>query len=264
MKMHRLALLGVLASISIGCAETEDGEVTLRINAYGEEFMEDRIPADEVVDGWEIDFSTFLVGFSDIAIDEDPVGGSHVFDLAQSSGGEGHPVAEVVLPAGDISTMQYRIAPVGGSADGGNATDEQRSMMTQQGYSMFVAGTAVRGGESKNFEWGFTNDTRYVNCAIDRSLSDGDEDTVEITIHADHLFFDDLESEEPNVAFDIVARSDADADGVVTLDELGGLDITGETRYQVGSLPITDLGGFIAAQTALVGHFDGEGHCDAQ
>lgn len=265
MKTNRLAMLCLLTLPAVACDEsTDDGEATVRLSVYGEEFMEDRIPADEVVDGWEIDFSEFVVGLTDISVDGEALAGSYVFDLTQSSNGAGHPVADLTVPSGDVSTMGYRIAPAAASPDGGNASAEQQALMAGQGYSIYVSGTATRGGETKSFAWGFTNDTQYVNCGIDRSLAAGEEDGVEMTIHADHLFFDDLESEEPNVAFDIVARADADADGTVTLGELGGLDITGEARYQVGSRSISDLGSFVEAQTALVGHFDGEGHCDTQ
>ena len=61
---------------------------------------------------------------------------------------------------------------------------------------------------------------------------------------------------------DLVAAADADADGVITQVELAALDITTQARYQVGSRDITDLWGYISAQTATVGHIDGEGHCE--
>src|SRR5690606_19242015 len=107
----------------------------------------------------------------------------------------------------------------------------------------------------------FATDTRYVECHAAADLAEGDASS-QLTIHADHLFYDDLDSEEPNVAFDLVASADADANGEVTTEELRALDITAQTRYQVGSRDITELWGFIEAQTATLGHIDGEGHCE--
>ncbi len=110
----------------------------------------------------------------------------------------------------------------------------------------------------------FDTDTTYVNCETDQKLEDGGQATSQITIHADHLFYDDLVSDDPNVAFDLVASADTDGDGNVTEAELAALDISGEDRYQVGDLPVTDLWGFISAQTKTLGHIDGEGHCDTE
>jgi hypothetical protein len=255
-----LTTLGLAASLP--ACDPQDGEAMLRVHIYGEEFIEDKIPADVLVDGWELDFAVFLVAVSDIAADEEPLNGAYLFDLTASSGGAGHSVGEIIVPAGTTAHLNYRLAPVS-SFDGGNATTEQRSIMTDGGYSMYVEGTATRGNESKSFAWGFSQDTAYTHCHIDRELSDGESDDVEITIHADHLFYDDLDSETPNVAFDIMARADANGDGTVTADEMAAVDITGEARYQVGSRPIDDLWNFVVAQTATVGHIDGEGHCNA-
>ena len=67
----------------------------------------------------------------------------------------------------------------------------------------------------------------------------------------------------PNVAFDLIAASDANADGAVTQEELAAVDITAEARYQVGSHDIKDLWSFIAYQATTVGHINGEGHCES-
>ena len=127
--------------------------------------------------------------------------------------------------------------------------------------AQLLEGTATKGGEMVSFSWPFQTDTRYVDCASTAELAEGDPKS-QITIHADHLFYDDLDSEEPNVAFDLVASADTDADGEVTPDELRAVDITGESRYQVGSRNVTDLWSYIEVQTSTVGHIDGEGHCE--
>jgi hypothetical protein len=265
MANHRIGLAAVLAGgicLAAGCeASSEDGEGTLRVTIYGEEFIEDSIPADDVVDGWTIDFSKFLVAVDSVDAGGEPLTGSFVFDLTLPSGRAGHEVGTLTVPAGIVEHLGYRIGPTT-SATAGNAAAPDVDLMTSMGYGMFVEGTATRGGDSVAFAWGFDTDTRYVACETEQAVADGGEATSQITVHADHLFYDDLDLPEPNVAFDLVASGDTSMDSVVTPDELQGVDITGEANYGVGSRDITDLWGFISQQTTTVGHIDGEGHCE--
>jgi hypothetical protein len=78
---------------------------------------------------------------------------------------------------------------------------------------------------------------------------------------AGKIYGDDLVAAEPNMAFDLIAAWDANHDGTVSQAELAAQDIRGQARYQVGNLPATNLGAFIAHQAATIGHIDGEGHC---
>ena len=237
-----------LAALLAGCA----GESTVAVSIYGEAFIEEEIPADEVADGWAIQFTTFLVAVDGIAVEGEPLSGAFVFDLSQPSGGAGHDVGGVAGPDGPL-LVDYRIGPVA-SAEAGNTTSADVDFMTSNGYSVWAEGTATRGGETIAFAWPFTTDTTYVACEA--------EGTAQLTIHADHLFYDDLDLPEPNVVFDLIASADANDDGEVTPEELAAVDIRAEAAYGVGSRDITDLWAFIAAQTRTLGHINGEGHCD--
>ncbi len=65
--------------------------------------------------------------------------------------------------------------------------------------------------------------------------------------------------------FQLFADADADGNHAITLDELAAVDITGLANYQVGNATdVTDLAAFVVAQTATLGHIDGEGHCQTQ
>jgi hypothetical protein len=114
------------------------------------------------------------------------------------------------------------------------------------------------------FAWGFAGVTRYVDCETAARVEAGGVGASQLTIHADHLLYDDLVSAEPRVVFDLIAASDGDGDGVVTAAELEGRDISGEARYQVGNAAVDDLWGFVAAQVGTLGHIDGEGHCEVE
>jgi hypothetical protein len=256
----RRARIIALALLPGACAE-DDGQATLRLTAYGEPYIEDRIPAEELVDGWEVVFERFLIAISEVDANGEPLAGAFVVDLARASGGQGHALGTVTLPAEDGPRLAFRVAPVT-AATPVAATDADVTALVSAGASLWVEGRATRGGHTVTFAWTFDTDTRYVDCESTAGLEDGKEASSQLTIHADHLFYDDLDAEDPNVAFDLVAAADADADGDVTPAELRALHITTQARYQVGSRDITELWSFIAAQTGTLGHIDGEGHCD--
>jgi hypothetical protein len=270
--MHRTApvLLALAFSLSApACGGDDDEPGTLAITIYGEDLVEDGIPEDEFHDGWEVTFDRFLVSVGDIRVSisgEPPAiddGAYRIFDLARSSGGAGHPLLTAEVPGGRYDDLEYRIAPAAGAV-AANADAADVDLMTDGGFAMYAEGVAVKGAVSKSFAWGFAGATRYGACESDARI-DGGEAGIEITIHADHLFFDDLVSEEPNIAFDLKAAADdrGNADGIVSPEELAAVDIRDEARYQVGPFSgVIDLWAFIDHQTSTVGHVDGEGHCD--
>lgn len=233
------------------------GVVDVRV--YGEEFIEEGIPADAFVDGWSVTFDAFLVVVGDVSIDGAPLPGWHIVDLAPASGGEGRSLGEIQRDAGRLSALSYRIAA--NTSATATLADPQLAELAR-GHAVYVRGAATKAGVTYTFAWAFDTDTRYDPCELGRELPAGGSDSAELTIHADHLFYDDLESSEPNVAFDLIASADADADLVITEAELRAVDISGQARYQVGSRDISDLWSFIAAQVATLGHVDGEGHCE--
>jgi hypothetical protein len=94
-------------------------------------------------------------------------------------------------------------------------------------------------------------------------VSGGAEARVELTIHGDHLFYDDLFSSEPSVRFDLIADADRNGDWDISQEELLAVDLRPLPNYQVGSTDIVDLWRFIEQQTTTLGHIDGEGHCEA-
>jgi hypothetical protein len=94
---------------------------------------------------------------------------------------------------------------------------------------------------------------------------------VQLTIHGDHLFFDDLQSPEAKMRFDAMAAADnlgiAGADGQVTLEELAAVDLTElpPDQYGTGGVGnVRNLRDFVTALVRTVGHFRGEGECSPQ
>jgi hypothetical protein len=265
-RQPRLApILLALALGPTGCGEPAPG--TVEVNVYGEDFIEEGIPAAEVSDGWAIQFDSFLVTLGEVA-----VGAGHgapalsapdqrVFDLAGATMGQGIAVTSEPLPGGDYDHVRYQIGPARAGATAGSALSSGAlEGMVAAGDALRVVGSASKAGKTVRFDWGFARRTDHA-CHVGLRI-DGGAGEAQITIHGDHLFHDDLLAAEPNLAFDLIAASDADADGRVTKAELAARDIRGEARYQVGSIAATNLWDFLAHQSTTVGHIDGEGHCD--
>ena len=251
------ASLALLALV-FACSAAPERDYTATI--YGEAFIEEGIPADEFVDGWSVTFDRFLISVGEVSLAGAPLSDAaqrfQVFDLAQASGGAGFEVGSGAHAVTDPD-VGYIIAP---SADAvaGNASAGDLELMTQGGHSLHIVGTATRAGDppmTRTFTWSFATRTMYAACDIDGASA------AQLTIHGDHLFYDDLVSAEPNLAFDLIAAADTDDDGEITEAELRAVDITTEARYQVGDLTaITDLWRFLEQQTATLGHINGEGH----
>jgi hypothetical protein len=259
------ALLG-LASLA-ACSGGGEGE--LKVQIYGEEYIEAGIPADEFADGWAITFDSFLISVGAVAVAASGAGPAveetrfQIFDVAADSGGVGQTVAAGAVPTGAYDDTRYIVAP-SSDAVAGNASADDVARMTDGGLSVYVAGSATKGDEVKTFAWGFTGRTRYEACESEAVVKAATQASVQLTIHGDHLFYDDLFSETPSVRFDLIAAADGDGDGDITQAELAAVDIRPLANYQVGSTGITNLWDFVEYLTSTLGHIDGEGHCDSE
>lgn len=253
-------------ALPIACSE-EQGDLSVQI--YGEEFIETGIPSDVFVDGWAIEFDSFLISVGEVTVagvGSDPALEEtqfKVFDLTTDSGGVGYMVAAGSVPGGSYDQTSYMVAS---SSDlvAGNASEADVARMKDGGFSVYLAGSATKGDEAKSFAWGFTTRTHYHACESNAVVKATAPASVQLTIHGDHLFLDDLFSETPSVRFDLVAGADVNGDGDITQAELEAVDLRPLQNYQVGSTGITDLWHFIEHLTSTLGHIDGEGHCESE
>ena len=264
--MKRSIPVGVaaLALVAASCDTTASGEGTLGVEIWGEEYIEDGIPAEEFEDGWAVTYDRFLVGVGAISVAEEGEAAAleeaafRVYDLATADGPVA--IASATAPAGTYDHTAYTIAPTA-DAVAGNATADDVAFMADNGYAVYVEGSATDGTTTKAFAWGFSLSTIYDPCHSTAVLEDGGAVDVQITIHGDHLFYDDAVSETPELRFADVALADTDADGEITRAELEAYDITVLPNYGVGSYDIDDMWGYIEHMTTTLGHIDGEGHC---
>ncbi len=239
MKIRVIALVTVL--LAIGCSdekETAVAEGAVSLDIYGESFIEDGIPSDEMADGWSVLFDEFTVEATDIRVADVTAAGPFMMDISASSGGEGHNLTTINVPEGSHTGSAYTIT------------------------SVMARGSATKDDVTKTFEWDLSSVTTvYTACETTTEVAEGSASSFQLTIHADHFFYDSLVSEEPSVVFQPLADADADMDGVITQSELESADIG---SFDPGNAEVENLWDWLIAQTATLGHVDGEGHCDAE
>lgn len=124
-----------------------------------------------------------------------------------------------------------------------------------------------------HFVFGARAETSYGPCAIDDvpgvAVPSLGTQTVAITIHGDHLFFNGFpEGSEGGVRREAqwMADCDLNLDGTVTQKELEAItpsELPVMEDYQFGGAPIepTDMYRYVRAQLKTQGHYQGEGEC---
>jgi hypothetical protein len=280
-------LLGALPCL-LACGDNAAGEGTARFTTWGEEYIEDQIPADPegeagFVDGWTVKFDKFLVVFHGIEVADSSgevaarMEGSKFVD--NTIAGRKDLVSFTGVEAKHWDRVSYQIKPAEPDSEVVEGSAEDRDMMVANGYSLYVAGSASKQGEDgatiiKTFHWGFQTATQYHDCqqAAESGqpieglvVTNGGEDTSELTTHGDHFFYDRLmASPDPAVKtslrFEEKAAADADGDGEITLEELDAAPI--DVRlYDPSGLDAPSLGIFMRSLARTVGHYRGEGEC---
>ena len=147
---------GLLVGAIACSADEADGKGTITFTTWGEEFIEQAIPAVDadgtvvVEDGWTITFDKFLVVIADVSVAEEgkpPVvtfGGSKLFDM--HAPGEKVVASFSDVPAKAYTNVSWATAPATGTTEiGPGATEADRAMMVEKGYSIWVSATATKG-----------------------------------------------------------------------------------------------------------------------
>jgi len=258
------AVCTLLLLVSTACEEDEPGQGTLTLTVWGEEYIEQGIPAAAFADGFGVTFDKFLVAVSqiEVAVDQDSPAftdaTARVWDLTQTGP---FAIASKEIDEGTYNHTAYTIAPAAAGAIAGNATDEDVQAMITGGYSLYAAGSATNDVVTKTFSWGFDTAAVYDPCHSVGILENGGAATVQLTIHGDHLFYDDATHDQAVLRFNDIALADTDGDGDVAQTELASYDITVLPNYSVPDDAIDTMWEYLSFMTRTVGHIDGEGHC---
>lgn len=281
--LARLALVVVASFSSFGaCSDPDEGSGAVSFTTYGEDYIEKEIPASDVVDGWAITYDRFLLTIHDVAVaegDAPPAAKMAVSRLFNQKIAGDKRVVDFRLPARLYDRVSYRIAPaIASTTLGDGVTEADKQLMVSNGYALYVEASALKGAAAKRYRWGFRLDTLYDRCKGELAgketdgtvVTNGGTDTIQLTIHGDHLYYDDLQAKEAKVRFDNIAAADANGDNEITLEELALVKLASfptdgsKGTYGTGSAAgVNDLRGFVEALSRSVGHFRGEGECFA-
>jgi hypothetical protein len=283
----KILLVGLLCGAS--CA-SEGGDGTLSVRISGEAAAQSGYPAGEgedqiaFTDGWTLDFQKVIVSVT-------------TFSMSTSDGEDANLAADAVvvdlhqgtpelwrfdgLAAQRWDSVNYRYTkPPARARIVNDVSDEDLTRMQDEGFSLLMEGTARKADRDVKFSWGFPLAIDVMHCQNGLDGTDGivvRDNAVtngEITIHLDHLFFDNWAVAEPNLRFDALAEmapegrplSLSDLRAQDNLSDLKGAD--GEPldlAYDPGSAfhPVpTNLDEFINAAAETTGHWNGEGHCE--
>lgn len=267
--------LAALALSASACSE-DPGTGRVAFTTWGEEYIEQEIPADELADGWRVTFDKFLVVLRDVTVaDLDGNLGARMEGAVlvdHKAPGVKPVVTFEGLEARPWERVSFAIAPADGDVALEGATEADRELMLGAGAAVHVEARAGKGGVEKRMRWTFAAPTAYRACRGDKDgketegvlVTNGGTDAVELTVHGDHLFYDDLQAQNAVLRFDAIASADANADDEITLEELSAVKLVDipEGSYGTGSAgDINDLGAFVAALARTLGHFRGEGEC---
>ncbi|MEM9731260.1 MAG: hypothetical protein AAF997_21980, partial [Myxococcota bacterium] len=227
-----MVLLGI-ASVAMGCGDATGSDGEVRVDLSGEEAATVGYPVgngeNEIAfeDGFTMQFSKVLVAFERFSLsgadgasaelDDDPI----VADLSL-----GNPQGWVFdgVRSRRWEDVQYVYAPPTMESRNVNGVDEADLMeMVENGYSIWIAGTASDGTESYEFDIRLPLRVLNVGCLNGVDETDGlvvpnnGVVNAEVTVHLDHFFFDTYASDDARLRFEAWAAV-AGEDGVITLD----------------------------------------------
>lgn len=270
--MNRGIVTAALAATLTACG----GAGQLSLTTWGEDFIEQEIPAAMFEDGFTVKYTKFLVVLKD-------------FTLATKTGKQGPSpssalVVDLTKPGPlelraftDLEAIKwdevgYGLGPSTSAVGAGAVSAADVEALTSGGNALWLEGSLSMGGTVKTFSWKFDTDTHYGNCTSPDygegvTVPTGGAVTVELTIHGDHLWYDDLQSPTAKLRGTAIAAADANADGVITQQELAAVQLTTLPLGQYGTggaSGVKTLNDFVRELSRTVGHYRGEGECEAR
>ncbi|WP_223639118.1 hypothetical protein [Corallococcus sp. EGB] len=285
-KWTRGLLAGALALMAAGCGDAvARGDV--RVTLSGGDGTQ-RGYADHLFqDGWSVQFTKYLVSLGDFTLT------SAAGDVRATTE---HLLVDVqkgdVPLAGlkDLEAGRYGVAfrvspPEARTVAGASVSADDLAMMRERGFSYFVEGRAQNRDPTLGlytFRMGFPVNARMVDCINGVDGTQGivvPENSVaeaEVTIHAEHMFYDRLGTHRGvQLRFEAIAAT-ADAHHVITPEGLASQDLLdlrgldgGELRdaqgnpvvYQPGAYALRTLQEFVTQSIVDQAHLNGGGVC---
>ncbi|PTL80665.1 hypothetical protein [Vitiosangium sp. GDMCC 1.1324] len=276
--------LVTMVLVGAACEPVAEGEV--RVTMSGGDGTQRGYASHLFQDGWSVQFTKYLVSLGD-------------FTLTSASGEKrtapGHVLVDV--QKGDVAltalrglaagrwSVGFRVSPPreDTTLPDGNVSAEDLARMRARGYSYWVEGIAVKPDVGVySFRMGFPVDVRMVDCVngVDGTLGivvpENSVAEAEVTIHAEHMFYDRLGTHRGvQLRFDALAAT-ADADKVITPEGLASqdlLDLRGldgrelkdnqgrPVVYEPGAYTVRTLQEFVTQSIVDQAHLNGGGVC---
>ena len=273
------------ASSTVACGD-DNGKGTVTVTTWGESFIEDGLPSDVFPkDHWSVKYSKFLVDYHSVAIADEnnnvaaKLDHPLVFDMTKKATGNPKTLFTAELEAKPWPNVSYQVGPISDDATAGDlASDTDVTLLRTDQASVHVEGIATSpDGTNKSFNWSFSPATLFQDCHGEQDgkdvqgvlVTNGGNQIVELTVHGDHLFYDDLQSEEAVPRFQALADADANNDGEVTLAELDQVPLytipIDKGTYGTGALGnVNTLGDYERTLSRTIGHYRGEGSCNSK
>jgi hypothetical protein len=273
MNKHRAAVAA--CAVLAGCSE----QGAVAFSSWGEEFIEQEIPASELADGFSVKYSKFFVLIGNIEVADESgevVAKTDRFLLMDHVEPGVKPVVRFDgIASGAYTHVSYETSPAPRDKIDlvGNVSSADADMMAAQALHVYVEGAITDPtGAAKTFQWGFGVPTLLDECEGEQDgkltpgvvVTDGGEDVVELTIHGDHFFYDNLQAASAVLRAQAIFDADADMNGAVTLHELAAVPLVmlPPDQYGTGGAPdVNDLRAFVTFLSRTLGHFRGEGEC---
>lgn len=280
-----VALVGMTLAVA-ACEPVAEGEV--RVTMSGGDGTQRGYASHLFQDGWSVQFTKYLVSLGDFTL--------------TSASGEKRTAPEHVLvdvQKGDVTLTELKGLPAGRWGVGfrvsppredtklpdGNVSAEELAMMRERGYSYWVEGVAVKKDVGVyTFRMGFPVDARMVDCinGVDGTMGivvpENSVAEAEVTIHAEHMFYDRLGTHRGvQLRFDAIAAT-ADEELIITPEGLATqnlLDLRdrngGELKddqgqpvvYEPGAYTVRTLQEFVTQSVVDQAHLNGGGVCTA-
>jgi len=283
MRGLRVVLVAV-ALAGVACDPVAGGDV--RVTMSGGDGTQRGLPDTVFEDGWSIQFTKYLVSLGD-------------FTLTSASGEVQRSPRHVLVDVqkGDVPLTElrgldagrwdvaFRVAPPGEATElaDGQVLAEDLARMRERGFSYWVEGRAVKAGAGVlTFQMGFPVDARMEDCinGVDGTqgiiVPEGSTAEVEVTIHAEHMFYDRLGTHQGvKLRFDAIAATASPA-GLITPEGLSSQRLTdlrdsegGELRdgagnpvvYLPGAHDVRTLQEFVTQSIVDQAHLNGGGVC---
>ena len=276
------AVVGVALS-SAACGGSSDGSGTVNVTTWGETLIEQGLGKDIFPkDNWSVKYTRFLIVMHSVKFEDQDrnVGASlappQVLDMTKAGDKQ---IASYSLDAKQWPHVSYQLGPISADAVPGQlASQADVTTMQTENASIHVEGTATGpNGETKTFDFSFPTATLYEDCRGEQDgkevdgvlVTNGGTQEVQLTIHGDHLFYDDLQSPDAVPRFQALANADANNDGKITLAELDQVPLytipASLGSYGTGALGyVNTLGDYERTLARTFGHYRGEGSCNSK